>query len=245
MARLIFCITFFFAVVADRVPPGHDYDFAGWKLQKCMTEGEVKGDQLQNFSDPTFFLAEDGGIAFRTPDNCSFVTAHASHPRTELRDIGVPEWEVGPHGGVHVLRVEMAVLHAADANPTVAIGQIHGVLHDEERSMMVKLEWHGGRVEAHVKNSTVPYDEFGLDLGPLEYGERFVYEVRVEQAQLTVTLNDRSVTYAPPIAPEDAFYFKAGNYNQCSVSCDPHDYAEVHIYAVNSSHHLPSSEFVL
>lgn len=245
MAGLRSCILLFSSAVADWVPPGHVYDFSGWKLQKCSTEGEVQGDELQIFSDRTFFLAEDNGITFRTPDNCSFVTSHATHPRTELREIGVPDWEVGPLGGVHVLRVEMAVLHAADVDPTVCIGQIHGVALNEERAMLLKLEWQGGRVEARVKNSTAPYREFGLDLGSLEYGERFEYEVRVERAQLTVTLNGRSVTYIPPIAPEDAFYFKAGNYNQCSASCDPNDYAEVHIYAFNTSHQSPSSEFVL
>lgn len=245
MAWFMSSILLFFSAIAERVPPGHIYDFTGWKLQKCSTKGEVEGDQLQNFSDQTFFLADDKGIAFRTPDKCSFITAHADHPRTELRDIAVPEWEVGPLGGVHIMRVEMAVLHAADASPITCIGQIHGVLKNEERAMLVKLEWQGGRVEARVKNSTAPYDEFGLDLGSLEYGERFAYEIRVERAQLTVTLNGRSVTYLPPVAPEDAFYFKAGNYNQCGAKCDPNDYAEVHIYAVNTSHQLPSSEFVL
>jgi len=41
---------------------------------------------------------------------------------------------------------------------------------------------------------------------------------------LSVVVNGKAITYKPPFNPADRFYFKAGDYNQCSAwpsaACD-------------------------
>jgi hypothetical protein len=71
--------------------------------------------------------------------------------------------------------------------------------------------------QARVKNHTAPHDEFGLDCGTYALGTPLSVEVRVAAGILAVEVNGKGITYKPPFNPADRFYFKAGDYNQCSA----------------------------
>merc|ERR1711904_292138 len=98
----------------------------------------------------------------RTPDNATAVTTHSSHPRTEFRETGFPDWSLTASmtPQQHILRMLTAVTHVSATNNETILMQIHGSV-DEEVAKVLKLRWTNGRVEARVKNHTAPNDEFG------------------------------------------------------------------------------------
>jgi hypothetical protein len=230
-----------------------------WELQTCWDSPTVvAGAALQKYASSHFYLITGKesvpGIAFVTPDNATQKTPHSTHPRTELRDISVPDWpwpsaattnnsgaSNGSHGGGgvvvdHMLSATLVVDHVAVTKPETVIAQIHGSV-DEEIAKVIKLRWTGGLVEARVKNRTAPFAELGLPLGHYEYGDVIDYTIRVDTTgMLTITVNGKTATWMPPINAADRFYFKCGNYNQCASDCNPTDYAKARFFAFNTTH---------
>ena len=226
--------------------PGTRFDFTNrWQLQTCLkSPSVVQGAALQTYASPHFFLDANSSpvaIVFVTPDNATAVTTHSSHPRTEMRDISVEDWgwptsfaRIGAKD-THILRARCAVDHVPSKKPQTIIAQIHGSV-DEEIAKVVKLLWTNFTVEARVKNRTT-HEEFGLPLGTYSYGTVLEYEIEVASSGvLRVSVNGKTVEYVPPINTADKFYFKAGNYDQCNVECDPHDYARARFWSFNTTH---------
>lgn len=209
---------------------------------------------LANYSDSNFFGTGPGAVAFKTPDRGVVTTAHASHPRTELRETSVPDWRVDQ--GSHSLRAQLTVMRVSgqgvrDAKSTI-VAQVHGNSLDE-RAKLLKVLWRGlrpdsegaarGQLEARVKNATAPFDEFGMVLGTWNQGVVLQLKVVVERGGLTVTASDgmipKTIHHRPPMPSDaDTFYFKAGNYNQCNATCDAgqDDYAEVWFLELATTH---------
>ena len=172
-----------------------------------------------------------------TPDNATAITSHADHPRTEFRDKSAPDWPIGGSDArSHALLLRTAVQRVSSTNGETILAQIHGSV-DEEIAKVLKLRWSRGLVEARVKNRTAPYAEFGLPLGEYALGDTLAVSVRVwPNATLAISVNGRSVNYAPPINGTDRFYFKAGDYNQCKPCGTAGQYAEVHVSALTALH---------
>ena len=136
------------------IAPGTAFDFASkWQLQTCWhSPRSVEGAALQTYASTHFYLETHrnatlgaAGVVFVTPDNSSAVTAHADHPRTELRDISTPDW-VWPSNHTrapavtHRLRATLVVDHVARGKkPWTIIAQIHGSI-DEEIAKVVNSE---------------------------------------------------------------------------------------------------------
>ena len=137
-------------------PPGTRFDFLNrWELQTCwQSPSVVQGQQLQHYVSSHFYLNSSSSsssgpaVVFTTPDNSSARTTHSTHPRTELRDISVPDWRwpgVGTRGASkvegaaqdHVLKATVAVDHVAATKPETIIAQIHGSV-DEEIAKIVR-----------------------------------------------------------------------------------------------------------
>lgn len=195
--------------------PGQVHNLSGWQLDTCLHSPRiVKALELATYTDRNFFLANDSSIVMVTPDNATAVTAHADHPRTELREVGVADWKFD--GGVHTLSLLTTVQRVSNTTQETIIAQIHGSV-DEEIAKVVKLRWTRGRVEARVKNKTMPHAEFGLDCGKYVLGTSLAVKVRVAAGMLQVVVNGNAVNYTPPFNPNDRFYFKAGDYNQCGA----------------------------
>eukprot|EP01043_Picozoa_sp_COSAG02_P032207 COSAG02_NODE_2144_length_9681_cov_209.373304_2_plen_240_part_00 len=200
---------------APRRPPGQAHNLTGWQLDTCLyTPRSVKAPALATYTDSNFFLGDDDTIVMLTPDNATAVTPHADHPRTEFRETGVDDWELD--SGEHVLSLLTTVVRVSNTNNETIIAQIHGSV-NEEIAKVIKLRWTNGRVEARVKKHTAPHDEFGLDCGTYALGTPLSVEVRIVAGVLSVVVNGNTITYRPPFNAADRFYFKAGDYNQCSA----------------------------
>ena len=133
--------------------PGQRYNLSGWKLQTCLeTPKEVFQPELSNYSDANFFLGTGGTISLRTPDNASGITVHASHPCTELRETGVPDWGFG---GTHTLSASCAVMRVSNTTGKTIIAQVHGSV-DEEQAEVLKLQYARGKSETVFKKHNIP-----------------------------------------------------------------------------------------
>jgi beta-glucosidase-like glycosyl hydrolase len=236
---LLCCLLGSFSAVVGR-SPGQILNLSGWQLQTCLASPRaVDGKALTTYSDENFYSLNENGtssIMFKTPDNASAVTTHSSHPRTELRDISVEDWPIGNTiPAIHVLTAKCVVMKVSSTNGETIIAQIHGSV-NEERAKVVKLRWNKGLLEARVKNAS--FAEFGLNCGTYSLGEELEYTVKMNASQLTVSVNGKvcgGSSYSPPYNPTDRYYFKAGDYNQCSP-CSGAGMAEVRFSAISTAH---------
>lgn len=222
-------------------PPGQTHDLRDWELQTCLNSPcIVDSASLATYSSEHFYLGDDGAIVMIAPDNATgCTTTHATHPRTELRETGVPDWRL-QDAGTHTMRMTTAVVRVSSTNNETIIMQIHGSV-NEEIAKVLKLRWTNGKVEARVKNHTAPFDEFGLDCGT--YALNTTLEVTVvatggASPRLAVTVNGKAVSYAPPFDVLDRYNFKAGDYSQRSVTppFSKTDFAEVHLRKLQTVH---------
>jgi hypothetical protein len=119
--------------VAPPRTPGQALNLSGWQLQTCLASPRVvQGAELTTYTDSNFFLSDDGGgIVMLTPDNATAVTTHSTHPRTEFREVAVPDWPLD--AGEHVLLLRTAVLrvsqpttHSQPASQPAACNRLTG-----------------------------------------------------------------------------------------------------------------------
>ena len=173
----------------------------------------------------------------RTPDAASTVTTNSDHPRTELREKEVSDWEFGT--GNHTLVAKVSVLSVSNTTGQTVIGQIHGSV-NEEIAKVVKLRWNrDGSVEARVKNNSSPYLEYGLSCGKFSLGEQLTYVINLNKTLLKVTVNGNlcgGIIHKPPFNSADKYYFKVGNYNQCAPCLKSKGIAKVALLAIQTVH---------
>ena len=221
------------------VAPGQRYDLRDWQLQTCLQSPRVVSNaSLVTYTDKNFFLSGDGAIVMITPDNASAMTTHSTHPRTEFRETGFPDWHLD--AGSHAMNLTTAVARVSNTTGETIIMQIHGSV-DEEIAKVLKLRWtrtqlHHGKVEARVKKTVAPYAEIGLDCGTYALNATLDVQVVVSGAKLTVTVNGKSAQYAPPFNKQDTYYFKAGDYSQCKPCGTVGEYAEVRLSKLSTRH---------
>ena len=213
---------------ATPVAPGRAFNLSGWRLHTCLKRpATVQGAALATYASGNFFLlpataraAAGGGgggrggggaaMVMRVPDNASYITPHATHPRTELREIGVPDWPLSASGmsgagAVHTLALQTSVHRVSNTSGETIIAQIHGAA-DEELAKVLKLQWTsgvrggGGRIEARVKSRTAPYTEFGLDLGG-GYALGQLLDVTVTARAAGTSTRTTATTFAAAASP--------------------------------------------
>lgn len=225
------------ALAAQAKPPGALYNLTGWSLDTCYQDPRaVDMPELQYYTSDHFYLDDDGAMVMRSPDNASGITTHADHPRTEFREVGVDDWK-WISSTEHFLSFTSTVTIVSSTNEETILCQIHGSV-DEEIAKILKVRWTAGLLEARVKNTTKPYDEFGLSLGKFELGDELHITVKALQGLLTVSVNNaNTVHYNPPWNDDDRYYFKAGSYNQCRPCETPGEVSEVRMTYLNTRHY--------
>jgi len=197
--------------------PGEKFHLKGaWMLENNGKNIQTK--DLASFHDSNFKL-EDGAMVMVARSHK--YNAHA--PRCELAQNG--EWRIKK--GPYAMRAEVAVKKtSSEHHQAVVIGQVHSSKANDKHAgdgQLLKLYYfHDGRVVADFLDKKILVAHIHL-------GKFFKYEVTVHKGEIKVTVDGHSVSHKPhPVACEDCWEFKAGNYNQCG-DCHMHDeYSEVH-----------------
>lgn len=215
-----------FAQLNTKLPPGGNFDLRLWKLQTLDTNyrfTEVKPSKLSaGYSSNLFYTDSlDGSLVFKTPENGT-TTKDAVHPRVELRQVaGKADWLL-TDTTEHTLTAECKVVAVVPDTPKIIIGQIHG---SDKKSQVFKMMWNGKKdgkckITAQFKDNDENKGDHNIDLVKgLSLGDLISYTITMKSGTITVTVNGQtcSHTYTPEyFGTTDKYYFKAGNYLQCS-----------------------------
>jgi len=209
------------------VPPGSNFDLNSWKLQTLNDNRsflEIKPVQLPIHTSWFFYTdSTDGSMVFRTPINGK-TTERTSHPRVELRQMSFgANWPL-TDSTVHRLDAICRVVIVASDTPKTIIGQIHG---NESKSQLLKLVWSGykpGKCAVTVifkTNDPEKKDKSSKLVTGLSLGEKINYTLTMKNGTITVIVNGISSSHkytTEYYGTNDRYYFKAGNYIQCSGS---------------------------
>ena len=227
------------AQLNSKVPPSGNFDLRSWKLQTLDTNyhfTEVKPSKLSTGYTSNLFYTDslDGALVFRTPENGT-TTKDAVHPRVELRQVsGSADWLLADTTE-HTLTAECKVISVVPDTPKVIIGQIHG---SDKKSQIFKMMWNGKKegkckITAQFKNNDEDKGDHNIDIVKgLSLGDVVTYKITMKAGTITVTVNGNtcSQTYTPEFfGTTDKYYFKAGNYLQCSGP-DANKYGIVKFY---------------
>ncbi len=223
----VFClVTVSLAQLNPALPPSGNFDLRVWKLQTLDTSHrftEVKPSKLSAgyVSDLFYTDSLDGALVFKTPENGT-TTKDAVHPRVELRQVaGNADWLL-TDTTEHTLTAECKVISVIPDTPKVIIGQIHG---SDKKSQVFKMLWNGNkngkcRIFAQFKNNDEDKKDHNVEIAKgLSPGDVITYKVSMKAGTITVTVNGQtcSHTYTTEyFGTTDKYYFKAGNYLQCS-----------------------------
>ena len=165
-------------------------------------EREDKIAGCNGYSDKNFFAGESSGCSSGTgkayvqmdvcgsPSSCDCdTTGNSDHCRTELREV-LPTREWDPKGPVNRLRATVRVMAADNGNRGTIIGQIH-VNTDDVSAPAAKLYYsESGMLTFDVKTSIDDGEDMYTELGVIPLGEKFTYEIRYENDELSVSIND-------------------------------------------------------
>jgi hypothetical protein len=222
--------------------PGGNFKLENWKLQlPTGTPGKmdsVKGEKLAGCSgwkdSDHFFTSEtDGSLIMKvcgSKDSCQCVTSpNSKHCRTELRESSPDSWS--PTSATNRLSVQLTVPKADDSKYGTVIGQIH-----VDDSISTKpicelfINQQGGLtmgVEQIPDTSSLEMTE----VGSVAEGSTFTYEIRYENSELSVGINDGEfMTLSTGSIEAPNSYFKVGNYNQGDSE------SEVHFFSIDVTH---------
>jgi len=208
------------------MPPSSNFDFSAWKLQTLDTSyyfTEALASKLTAGYVSRFFYTDslDGALVLKTPANGK-TTADAVHPRVELRQTAAGANWFLTDTTEHYLTAECKVVTVVPDTPKLVIGQIHG---SDKKSQILKLLWTGTKngmctIKAQFKaNDSEKKDDNVVIAKGLSLGDLISYAITMKSGTITVTVNGKSCshTYTTEYFGEkDKYYFKAGNYLQCS-----------------------------
>ncbi|KAH7136873.1 alginate lyase-domain-containing protein [Dactylonectria estremocensis] len=184
--------------------PGGNFDLSKWTLQMptgsegspdSISSSELEG--CSGYTDSEYFYTNqtDGALVMK-------------HCRTEFRE-NDPSWSpLDPYNRL------VAELMVTENDDEICVGQIHIV--DSISSKPVAELYYGsdGALSMGVQKCRTCTQQRS-DIGNVPKGERFTYEIRYENDQLSVSINGGSFKTLDTFeldAPDS--YFKAGNYNQ-------------------------------
>ena len=228
-----------YAQLRPTVPPGANFDLSAWKLQTLGDNRafiEIKPGQLQAGHTSWYFYTDttDGSMVFRTPVNGK-TTASTVHQRVELRQVsGGSNWLLADTTE-HRLDAICRVITLAPDTPKMVIGQIHG---GDAKSQVLKLIWAGKKqgkctITANFKNNDEAKKDLYVKLATgLSPCDTIAYSITMSHGKITVNVNGTSTsqTYTSEyFGDKDKYYFKAGNYLQCSGT-DPDVFGLIKFY---------------
>jgi hypothetical protein len=217
--------------------PGCNFDLTNWSLQLPIgspgNPTTISNTQLENgFTDPYFFTASDGAMAFFDPGVNCVTTANSSHCRSELREENADGTDaVWTPSGTNTMSATLAVTQDAGAP---VIGQIHLPPSFSVKPLIeLYYNYHGtGNIVAGVEIDPVNGGQNTFTLAPdFPLGTKFSYEISYTHNVLTVTLNGTPHQLAIPsgVAGQGG-YFKAGDYGQIATG------AAVQFYSLKVTH---------
>ncbi len=221
------------------LPPGSNFDLSSWKLQTLddtRAFHEIKPSELQTGHTSWYFYTDstDGSMVFRTPANGK-TTRSSVHPRVELRQMANgANWPLTDMAE-HRLDAICRVMTVAPDTPKMVIGQIHG---SEGKSQLLKLIWAGKKsgkctITANFKsNDNAKKDVYVKLASGLSPGDTVSYSISMSNGIIRVSVNGAIATHTYSneyFGTVDRYYFKAGNYLQCSGS-DPDIYGLIKFY---------------
>jgi len=200
-------------------PPGNNFDLSHWKLTlPDLKATEIPAVELDDgYTNALFFnTGLDGAMVFWSPVTGG-VTGEANYPRSELREMLVPDNEnVNWSGyGTNILNAQCRVTEIPSSK-MVIIGQIHGFTGNA--LPLVKLQFNDSWVEALVKNSPNADSETTFLFGNIGLSNLITYQIKLENGLLSMTVNGSNRTVnvfqTDPAWANQAFFFKAGSYCQ-------------------------------
>ncbi|KAF7557988.1 hypothetical protein G7Z17_g226 [Cylindrodendrum hubeiense] len=226
------------AALDSSCAPGGNFDLSKWKLQMPTgSEGSpdtISSSELQGcsgYKDSEYFYTngDDGSLVMKVPggpDTSDCVTTpNSKHCRTELREDDPSSWS--PLSSYNRLFADLVV---TENDGSVCIGQIH--IDDSISSKPVaELYYSSSGALAMGVQTCRTCSQQRADIGNVAKGERFTYEIRYENGELSVSINgDAFKTLDTFELDSPDSYFKAGNYNQGDGP------TEVHFFTIRVSH---------
>lgn len=189
------------------------------------TQASIEGGFSE---DPKFVLTPDASaVKFSIGVNDGRTSSGTQYPRSELRELneagGLASWDGGT--GVHYMRGRSRVTQVATLKPWVVIFQIH----DSSSDLIRVLTETGGagstglRIRARRTPPGGGTEEKTTLRSAYEIGEWLDWEIRVENGDLTVTINDVVVLDVPGGGDTTGCYFKAGCYAQSNTETEDGD----------------------
>ncbi|KAF9696720.1 hypothetical protein EKO04_005340 [Ascochyta lentis] len=218
--------------------PGGHFDLASFNLQ-LPTGSSGKVDQISSSklsgcdgwsSSKYFYASASGALVMKVPSRSVCVTTpNSKHCRTELRESSPKSWD--PKKSVNSLTAKLSVPKPDDSKYGTVIGQVK-IDDSVSKKPLAELFYNqAGKLTIGV--SQVP-DVSSLkmtEVGRVEVGETFQYELRYEAGKLSVQIDGgekRIMGTGRLDSPKS--YFKVGNYNQGN---DP---SEVVFYDIQIKH---------
>ncbi|KAF2195277.1 polysaccharide lyase family 7 protein [Zopfia rhizophila CBS 207.26] len=221
--------------------PGGNFDLSRWNLQlPSGKQGHVdtiqpaKLKSCDGYKDKYFFTdSKNGALVMKVPGSTAssgcVTTGNSKHCRTEFREINPSFWS--PHNSKNRLKVQLAVPQPDDSGHGTVIGQIH--VDDKISTKPVCELFYNKNGDISMGVEQIP-KESSLkltDIGHVDKGETFTYEIRYENNKLSVAINGGEFkTLGTGKLEGDNSYFKVGNYNQGDSPSD------VRIYSIDVSH---------
>lgn len=202
--------------------PGGNFNLASFSLQ-LPTGNSGKVDQISatklsgcdGWESPDYFYtSSSGALVMKVPSRSQCVTTpNSKHCRTELRESNPKSWD--PTNDVNSLSVELSVPRPDDSKYGTVVGQVK-VDDSLSKKPVAELFYNRAGILT-IGVSQIP-DVSSLimtEIGQVEVGKRFGYNLRYESGNLTVQIDDkkkRVLSTGQLNSPKS--YFKVGNYNQ-------------------------------
>ena len=221
---LVVSLAHLWVVAAYECAPGGILNLDSFELQLPTGKGGdidiVRKDLLagcNGYSDENFFTSRSSGctrgagmpyITMKvagSPESCGCTTTpNSKHCRTELREVA-PERSWDPRAAKNRLRATVRVMEVDDGDRGTIIGQIHISTDDAKVPAATLYYSQAGHLMLDVKTAVHDGDDEYTDLEVIPVGQMFTYELRYEDNELSVSINDGKFTkvsthnlHAPP-----------------------------------------------
>ena len=227
-----------FLLTSEACAPGGHFDLSKWQLQlptgspgqpTTISSGDLQG--CDGYDSQHFYTnGEDNAMVMivqGSPSTSDCVTTpNSKHCRTELREDNPRKWS--PRDSRNRLRADLVVKKVPDKS--VAVGQIKIDGSISTKPVCELYYSSSGQLEMGI-NTCLTCSQERFTVGQVPVGERFTYEIRYENSNLSVKIDDGEFQNLDTFdldSPDS--YFKAGNYNQGDGA------TEVHFYNLTVSH---------
>ena len=199
-------------------PPGQLHNLTGWDLQLPLSDGGggvqiIKGKALQTYSSIYFNTSATDGhsMSFWCPENGAH-TSGSNYPRSELRE--ELDFDLSA-GSFHRLNATLTVVRTTPKN-SITIGQAHVDGVSGACSIFVELEWAGGDIVSHMRDSKCKGVSVTVGTG-YKLGDPISYSIVVAGNTAFVSTDrgsqDKPYAYLW-LKTSTPVYFKSGNYLQ-------------------------------